>query len=234
MKKTLPTYTLILLTVLVSWIWANQPGLSYYTLQLVSLIVLIWLAIRFLGKELPRLPQSLIFLLIVCLLVFSTGDIASPLFFLIYFLLFGFSFLLSPSASLFLSLVLALVFFPFSNSAKDWLTLSSLLLIAPLSYFFGQEYLHNLTANKRIKIYQKSWLKDEKLLETQGTNALFWLSLNLKPGLQTILDKTSLLLGDIAHLTPTQKQLIKSVRRKTKKLLRGAEKLERLMENKKN
>ena len=86
-----------------------------------------------------------IFLLssIILLVIFSTGNISSSVFFLLYFLSFGIAFVFEP-ASVFIFILGAFLVFVPSLSQGDFtvnlLKLLSLVLIGPLAYFFGKEY----------------------------------------------------------------------------------------------
>lgn len=229
-RQGLIHYVLILTIVAFSQFWSNQPTLQFYTLQLIAAALVFSFLTKILRKSLSPVFWGMVSLLFVTLIVFSTGNLASPFFFLIFFLLFGFAFLFSPATSLFLAATLVLFLLPSAIQLEQLFTLFSLILIAPLSYLFGKQYLLNLKESKRVKIYQKQWLMDEQQLEKTQADTLLWLSLKLKPNLEAILDKTSQLLADISHLTPSQKTLLKSIRRLTRKLLKGAEKLERSVE----
>lgn len=224
----------LFLAVVTTFVWTQHPVLSFYNLQLIAALVIVWSVKNKLFGEKQALAHktidALILTIVILLLVFATGGANSPLFFLIYFLLFGLSFLFEPPITITLTFVLLVFLTPTIKTANEVTALLSLFLITPLALYFGQLYLKNLTAEKKIRLYQEKWLKDEEHLEKQETNVLFWLTLKLKPKLEEVLDKTSLLLADIGHLTPPQKAHLKRIRKLTRHLLRGGEKLQRLVD----
>lgn len=103
------------------------------------------------------------FILVTALLiVFYTGGIKSVLFFLIYFLLFGITFIFEPPMIILFLLCLTGLFIPeaiqddiFGNMVK----LSSLILLAPIAFFFGREY------KKREKLQKAIQEKTDLIIE---------------------------------------------------------------------
>ncbi len=90
---------------------------------------------------------------LVFLLIFSTEGIKSPLFFLLYFLVFGIAFVFEPITILIFVLGSLFILFPqalASDTTNNLLKLGSLLLISPLAFFFGKEY-------------KKSYMDDEAI-----------------------------------------------------------------------
>ena len=86
-----------------------------------------------------------IFILNTCILLLTglTGNIYSPLFFLLYFLGFGITFIFDPATVFIFALGTIAVFLPeaLKNGAiESYIRLGSILLISPLAFFFGQEY----------------------------------------------------------------------------------------------
>jgi len=215
----------LFLAVVLTWLWTNHPALSYLNLQLIALLIIIWLVKNKLraGQRLPQIIDALIFTLVVLLLVFSTGGAASPLFFLLYFLLFGLSFLFEPHLTLALTFILFVFLSPTVQNINEVASLLSLFLIAPLAVFFGQIYLQNLKDKKKVEVYRQHLTNEE-------TNSLLWLTTKLKPALTEMLDKISLLLADIGHLSYTQKIHLKRLHRLTKYLLKGGEKLTKMID----
>ncbi len=148
MKLFLQALILILSFVLVfSW---EQTPLSGYTIQALGALIVVYLLIsaRRKGRGFLTLggdgPWG-IFILnsIVLLLIFSTGSINSPLFFLLYFLGFGIAFVFEPPAIFIFILGAVLVFLPDAlkgDTFGNFLKVGSVLLISPLAYFFGREY----------------------------------------------------------------------------------------------
>ncbi len=239
-KKFWPHLGFLFLATLFTFLWVENPRLSVYTAQVIALLIIVYFGRRgVISKRVSFSKNSfqkissldgLVLTMVVLLLVFSSGGASSPLFFLLYFLLFGLSFIWESRLTLFFSLFLTIFLFLFAkniNQPTSFLNPISLLFISPLSLFFGRQFLNNLIAQKRIKVYQQKWSEDEKHLENQETKILFWLSTKFKPGMIEILDKISQLLGDISHLTEEQKKFLKRVRRLSHQLLKSGEKLKR-------
>ncbi|GIW62060.1 MAG: hypothetical protein KatS3mg089_0912 [Patescibacteria group bacterium] len=98
---------------------------------------------------------------IVFLLIFSTGSLKSPLFFLLYFISFGIAFVLLPQIVFVFILGSILIFIPdaLSNQtpsdtkllSENLVKLASLGLISPLAYFFGKEYQERLIHQEKDK-----------------------------------------------------------------------------------
>ncbi len=218
-----------------SWIWANHPQLSFYTLQLIAVLIIIYLLKNLFSrnanlKHSRNILNSLILTTIVLVLVFSTGGLNSSFFFLLYFLLFNISFLFEPSLTMSFSFILVVFLATHFQFSQDLIKLASLIFAAPLALFFGQQYLKNLAAQERIKIFKRKWLENEKALESEETNILLWLSLNLRNSIAEILEITANLLADLSHLSPTQKKSLKKIRRKAKKLLKQGKKLGKIVD----
>lgn len=221
----------LFLSVVVTFVWTRSPELSYFNLQLVAFLLVVFFAKNLFFKNLQsKTVDVLILTLIVLLLVFSTGGAGSPLFFLLYFLLFGLSFLFEPSITVIFSVILLIFLAPFVSTITEAASVFSLILITPLALFFGQQYLKNLSAQKRIKIYQDRWLENEKSLENEESNVLLWLSTAFKPSMIEILDKTSQLLSGIGNLTASQKSYLKRIRRLAQRISKSGEKLARAVD----
>jgi hypothetical protein len=221
----------LFLSVAVAFFWTSSPTLSYFNLQLVAFLVAVFFIKNLIFKTVQnKTVDVLILTLIVLLLVFSTGGAGSPLFFLVYFLLFGLSFLFEPPIAVIFSLILIIFLVPFVKTITEAASMFSLFLITPLALFFGQQYLKNLSAQKRIKIYQDRWLENEKSLENEETNVLMWLATVFRPATNEILDRVSQLLSDIGRLSPTQKGHLKRIRRLIKQLDKSGEKLKRAVD----
>ena len=219
----------LLLATFLTWLWTNSPTLSYYNLQLIAFLLILWLIkVYFTKKEKGVVNLAIdasVFTLVVLLLVFSTGGASSPLFFLLFFLLFGLAFTFEPPLVITFTFILLAFLAPGVKDINDAASLVSLFLVTPLALFFGQLKIRLLAEEKRAALFQKKWVKDENHLENQESNTLLWLSLKLKPGLIEIIDKTSQLLADLSHLTPSQASSLKRIKRVAKELLKGGEKL---------
>jgi hypothetical protein len=234
---------------ILTWLWTTSEGLSFYTLQLTALLVLVFFfknTFKIENRELKinQYLDAVILTMVVLLLVFSTGGLNSPLFFLTYFLLFGISFLFEPKLSIFFSIIL-IIFFTYQaeviflpdgsphnllNQSQPLIKLFSLILVSPLALFFGQQFLQNLADKKRVKIYQKKWLNNEKSLESQETNTLFWLSLNFKKRLAEIIEISATMLTNFSSLSPHQQNSIQKIKENAEHLLAEGEKLKKIVD----
>lgn len=171
------------------YFWLATPTLSIYTLQLVALLVLLYLGSHALKAHHPKwFHRSTITLDItlltsmILLLVSETGALASPFFFLCYFLLFGVAMLYEIEATLVLTGVLVL-FFMFLPS-PNWTQIISLVMITPLAIFTGHQYELSLEEKQTRAVLRQHLAKDE-------SDMLLFLSLNLKKTLISALDSLS-------------------------------------------
>jgi hypothetical protein len=175
-------------------IWLSSP-LEPYTLQLVGLLTLLYIGTHSLRRHFPKLFHKssitldlTILTSMILLLVTETGALTSPLFFLLYFLLFATSMLYEIEATLVLTgaLILYFIFLPNTN-VTDLMHLSqlgALIMITPLAIFTGHQYevgLEEKEARRRLTHH----------LSHQETDTLLFLSLNLKNTLTTSLDRLS-------------------------------------------
>jgi len=242
MGKFLLHSLFLLLAVVVAFLWTNSPTLSLYTLQLIAIFILLFFAnhlfFRRQGKgtqkakpSLPRLNltiDAVVFTMVVMLLVYSTGGLTSPLFFLVYFLMFGLALLFEPlvTVSLALAIILLFVITPTTQEPlTEGLQLFSLILITPLALFFGSQYLKVLESEEKIKILKEESEILEEQIKKEETDTLLWTTLELKRCLGEILDQTSELLADLAHLTLNQKERLLKIRARALDLLKTGQKL---------
>ena len=80
---------------------------------------------------------------VILLLIVSTGTLTSPFFFLLYFLPFVLSFLLSPSSALVFSFLCCAFFLQAlidTDYIRSMVQIGSFIGIAPRAYYFGSEY----------------------------------------------------------------------------------------------
>jgi len=212
-------------------IWTIWPVTSFYSLQLVAILVIAYILKPVIFKhkkislDLDNKINAFILSSTVLLLVFSTNGAESPFFFMVYFLLFGIAFLFSAKTTIAYSIILITLLSNQIESPQNLLRLFSLVFVTPLALFFGKQYLQNLEAQKQIKILRKQSAKAKKALKNQETNSLMWLSLNFKDSLNQILETSALMLSDIGRLSPSQKHLLGKIRKKAKRLLNEGEKL---------
>lgn len=178
---------------------------SQFTPQIIGAVSIVFICLLSFKKYFSLHLMAFI----ICLTVFYTQGLNSSFFFLIYFLLFTTAFQNPPTISLSLSLILVLLLSQSLDSVTSLIPLSSLLLITPLSYFIGKQYLDKT--------------KTEDDISSSETNVLMWLSLKFKTGICQIIDTSSELLS--TPLQPSQKEKIKYIKDSAKSLLNSSEKL---------
>lgn len=221
------------ISVALTFWWVNHPTLSYYNLQLIGAFVLVYFLASSLSRRYPSYQKlgkylnAVIFSMVILLIVVSTGNLTSPIFFLIYFLLFGLSFMLEPVVAISLTTIYSIfsVLFSGGMGMTETLTLASAWFITPLALFFGQSYLKMLEQKNQIKILHKQKKKTSKQLEQDETDVLMWLTLDLRNQLTGIMDHTSNLMATMISLPVSQKKHLEKIRRSCKKLLRSSEML---------
>gem|GEM_PF-1193408 len=194
------------LSSLVAFISLQIPPFAFYTPQLLALSSLI-LILLFINHK----PYFIyLFSFFVTLLVFWTDGLSSPVFFLIYFLLFTIAFQNHPLVTLAYSLVLVLLLAQYLNSNYSLLTLSSMILITPMVYFIGRQTVDNQRLSQN--------------LAASETDFFLWLHLKFKTGITVIIDAASQLLSQ-PQLTPSQKDLLRLIKDSSKNLLHSSRKL---------
>ena len=169
MITTLKKSLLFLLPLLLSFLVNNSHSLNAFTPQFLAFFSIVTLLLIIFRRRLS-LPL-VIFLL--SLIVLSTGAAASPLFFLIYFLLFTLAFQNSPLINLEYSLFIIIIFSYSLSSLASIISLLSLILITPLTWFISHQ--------------QEIETKTEKILSQDETDFLLWISLRLKKSLREII-----------------------------------------------
>ena len=232
MVKFLLHTLFLLIAVALAFFWTSNPSFSYYNLQLIAVFILFFFINQILARhhrhKINLTIDTVIFTVITLLLVISTGGLTSPLFFLIYFLMFGLALLFEPLISVSLTAIIVL-FFLFTPTKEEplneLLQLFSLLLITPIALFFGKQYLKVLQDEEKIKILEEEEEIIEEQMEKEETDILLFTCLELKKGLTEILDQTSHLLADLSHLTVNQKERLGKIRERATQLLQTGQKL---------
>jgi len=233
MRKILIDLSLLFALTLLSWFLASE-SLNYYLPQLIALTVILYLVYLNFNRhkgavnKVGRL-EGYLFAFIILVIVFATGSAQSPVFFLVYFMIFGISFIIEPYLSLLFSLFLSIFFLSSVTVFETQTVLNSLsiIFISPLSTFFGKLYLNSLADKKRVGLYKDMWQETQKHLEVEETDVLLWLTTRLSPGLVEIIDRASLILSKLDKLTESQKKDIKKIRKVALGLLSDKEKLQK-------
>ncbi len=228
MPRSFFIHSLFLLSaIILTWFWTTNPELSLYNLQLIAIFVVLYFVSHFLTRSAPTTSaiDAIIFTVVILLEISSTGKLNSPLFFLIYFLLFAVSLLFEPLVTIVLTAAILIFFWPNPFFLNGLVQLFSVVLILPLSLFLGRQYLKVLEAHKQIKILKKEGEKLGQSIATQETNSLLWLSLDFKDGLLKITHLSSELLSGLGHLTIIQKESLENIHELSKELLKSGQKL---------
>lgn len=215
---------LLLLVVGVVFVW-NVSAVAEFSTQAVALLLAIFISKHIIRNHLTAsqesLVDSLVLTALVLVIVSASGGLSSPVFFLIYFLLFVLSLLLAPSIPLSLSFSL-IVFFLFSTTItkfSELLPLFSFPLITPLAVYFGREH--------KKKLYHKHdvyHLKETVRRETE--DVLLWLTTTFSKEMKFISDK----LENFPNLTEVQKTYLLEVKKTVSKLNKLGDKLKQAIE----
>jgi hypothetical protein len=184
-SKVIRTLLLSLSIVLV-FLWTSVPNLSKYNLQLTGALILLYFASKILFREHIRslFLATIILVSVALLLIFSTGGISSPIFFVLDFLIFAIALLLAPNQAAITSTLLVIIFVwqNYSGlSSAMIIDLLSLILITPLAMIFSKTYLSNLESDGKITVLKEA-IKDEQ------TDSLLWISTTAKPSLANVLN----------------------------------------------
>lgn len=158
--KVFSQYLILIGSFVLIVIWKNTP-LNDLTVPLLGILIAFYLIISARKRGVGFLslggegPWGIFTLnTVIFILIFSTGSVTSPLFFLLYFLGFGIAFVFEPEITFVFVIGAILIFLP--DTLKDditgnFLKLGSLLLISPLAFFFGKEYRRNDKENEEIE-----------------------------------------------------------------------------------
>ncbi len=223
----------LLVAILLTFVWTANPVLSGFTLQLVAILIIFYFLNRFWQRRkfgVTMAIDGLIFTLVSLLLVAETGGLSSPLFFILYILLFGLALLYEPLITLIFSLALSIFFYPQTENIANLVQIISLLIIMPVALFFGKQYLKLLKEEKKIRFLETKRHALEKEVTHQEQETLLWLDLSFKDHLTKILDTTSNMLADISRLTKGQREELKKIRESARRLLKLSEKLKEEIE----
>jgi len=170
------THSLILtVSVFFAFAWTKSETLTDYNLQLIAFLVIIYSGSRFFIRK--TVIDMIALSLAVFLLVFATGALSSPIFFLLYFLLFGLSLLFEPASSLFLVTLLTVLFLIIPTGKDllhELLQLASLFMIVPLAVIFGKQYIKLRRNALEVKALESEEKVLTKKVERQKSKVKFW------------------------------------------------------------
>jgi hypothetical protein len=128
------------------FIW-EESQLDNYTIPLLICFAIIFTMVILINKKRKKDfiggPADIFLLNTGLILIISmTGNLYSPLYFLIYFLGFGITFIFEPLSVFIYILGAIIIFLPEAlknGSIESFIRLGSLILIFPLAFFFGHE-----------------------------------------------------------------------------------------------
>lgn len=174
MNKKLPILHTIILgaAVAITFSWAVNEKLSYYSLQLAAFLLLtLVITHRILKPASFKLVESTVSTMAVLLVTQATGGITSPLFFLNYFLLFELSLLLEAIIPMILSVFLIFFYFLTNDVATSPFLITALLafpIMTPLAYYFGKIYNKEENQKRELRSLNKKIVSlEEELVEEE-------------------------------------------------------------------
>ena len=186
------------------------PNLKIYSAQVIALTAIVTIFISLSQKRLSLSTMSFL----ISTIIFSTGGLSSPVFFLTYFFIFTLASLNPPHITLTYSLIFTLFLINSLDSLQSALTLISIPFITPLAHYIGKLYQDNLHQQIQIEL-------DDDQIHHHEAKFFLWFSLILKHRLNSIIDNTSQLLSN-PSLSYSQKQPLKSIKSQAKTLLKSA------------
>lgn len=146
------------------YLW-QTTFLGQYTIPTIGLLILLFFLLtvkKGLNIETMLASESVwgivVLNTIILILVFSTGIMQSPLFFLLYFLTFGVAFVFDPITVFVFLLGLVLLFLPETLSGDvtgNVLRIGSLVLISPLAFLFGRTIKEQDTQDQQVEMMQE-------------------------------------------------------------------------------
>lgn len=207
----------LLASTLLPWYWTFHPALSPYTLQLAGSLVILYSVTRFFLRHTNHQKTLDLFTVILInsliqLLILSTGNVYSPLFFLLPLLLFIVALIFEPFQALSISLI-TIILFLFQNNflfSTELITKNlELLLSTPLAIIFGKSYLSSLESKGKIKVL-------EEKLQQEETDSLLWISTTAKPSITSVFNSISdviIYMTSSRHNLSLPQSLIEKIRR---------------------
>lgn len=140
--------------------WQNSP-LANYTIIALGFLIFMYLFVsvrkkKFNPFDMEKESLSSIFILntVIFLLIFTTGALASPLFFLLYFLGFGLVFVFEPAIVFIFAIGTVLIFLQLiikDDIVGNLVKVGLLCLTSPLAFFFGKEFIEKDKDLQKIK-----------------------------------------------------------------------------------
>ncbi|PIY72356.1 hypothetical protein COY87_01405 [Candidatus Roizmanbacteria bacterium CG_4_10_14_0_8_um_filter_33_9] len=175
-----------------------KTSLAQYDLQIITILfIILFVGRKLINTNKSRLIESVIFTLVILFVINTTGELASPFFFLLYFLIFSLALLLEPIISVTTSLALILFFvitLPSTEPIQRLIPAFALAFLTPFALFMGKEYKEAQNSNIKVQ-------KLETKLGTSKEDTYLFLSLMIKNHLQSMNQAIDNFIGDHELLT---------------------------------
>lgn len=194
---------ILILIILFIFIWTSSPTLSHYNLQLTGALILVYFGSKYVLRLVTAdnlFFTTITLVSITLLLIFSSGGISSPIFFILDFLLFAIALLITPLHAVIVSISLISIFVwqNFYNVTSSMIIeLISLAFVTPLAVIFGKIYLTSLHSKGKINLLKEA-VKDEQ------ADSLLWITTTAKPSLASVLNS----LTDLVVYLNTKSQAV--------------------------
>jgi cell division protein FtsB len=236
--KNFLNYLILILALGLAFSFSRLEFLASFNLQMIALATVIYIAFQFINRktkifdEEKTLIDFSLITFVIFLIIFSTGSLSSPLFFLIYFLLFGISLLMNPTAAFTLAIISTLFFLLNYNKNylfAEFLQLASIFLIAPLASIFGTQYLKLLQSEQKISLLTKEGEKLEKEVEEQETQVKSWTLGEFRQRLINIWDALDEITSD-SSLKSSTKQKLAKISQELSELLKSGKEMQKKVE----
>jgi hypothetical protein len=169
--------------------------------------------------------------LVIYLIIFATGGLSSPVFFLNYFLLFAVALLFEPSAALSLATISSIFFLitPRTDLFTELLQLGSLFLITPLALIFGSQYIKLLQSEEKNEVLSYEGQKLEHEVVEQEKEVKKWTYNELSQRLTEIQQGIKVLLAD-SHISPSESVKLKEIFTKIYEVFQSGKEMEKKIE----
>lgn len=212
----------------------SQTSLSDYLLQVIAFCSISYLLIEALSRKNKITLQNklissfILFTFVTYLIIFSTGSLFSPAFFLLYFLLFGVAFIFGSYMAIVVSVISIIIFFatPKKELLNEVLQILSIMLIAPVSFTFAKLYEKSKEEETKVAILKKEEELLTKEVIEQEKAVRDWTSSNFKARLIKIWENLERL-AQQENISASQKQKITEISNQLSGLLRSAQMLEK-------
>ncbi|MBI2032697.1 MAG: hypothetical protein HYT09_03575 [Candidatus Levybacteria bacterium] len=153
------TQSVILISSFLAVFILNQTEFGKYSIPLIGVLVFIYILLSSRRKKLPNFLNESPFTIfalnsVVLLLIAQTGSLHSPIFFLLYFILFGIAFVFEANLTFVFAIGAGIYFFPEAvknDVFMNFVKLGSLLLLSPLAYFVGNQNRRSAKTDENVE-----------------------------------------------------------------------------------